>query len=281
MSTVEKAAAKPVKKKVGRREKKAESKKALAIPDPQWIDLNDITFDEQYQMRENIPPSNDYCEMLKACADDVWPFTPLVVASVSGKLFMIEGFTRSKAAKDAGKGKVFGSIVECTKAEAFKLALGANSDHGFRRTNADKRKAVRIAIGQWPGFTASKIAEICKVSHTYVYNVLEALKGTEVSAAEGEAEIKPSEKSPGGDAKSELKADSSGSKAEYEDFDGDDAVDDSNVDSAVVEKTPVDLRAQNVEKARKELGRLIRSLEDISVLKKVQKHVEAISAAIA
>jgi len=48
--------------------------------------------------------------------------------------------------------------------EALKFALGSNAAHGLRRTNKDKRKAVEIALREYPKLSNRAIAELCKVS---------------------------------------------------------------------------------------------------------------------
>jgi chromosome segregation ATPase len=48
--------------------------------------------------------------------------------------------------------------------------MGANSEHGLQRTNADKRKVVEAAIAhpRLQGKSNREIADICKVSHSFV-----------------------------------------------------------------------------------------------------------------
>ncbi|MDD3642958.1 MAG: hypothetical protein PHQ19_05810, partial [Candidatus Krumholzibacteria bacterium] len=52
--------------------------------------------------------------------------------------------------------------------DALRHALGANAAHGHRRTNADKRRAVELALREFPKTPAIKIAEICGVSQPFV-----------------------------------------------------------------------------------------------------------------
>ena len=59
--------------------------------------------------------------------------------------------------------------------DALLYAVSANASHGIRRTNADKRRAVEMAladpeIAEWSN---TKVAELCKVSDVYVGKVKE------------------------------------------------------------------------------------------------------------
>ena len=62
--------------------------------------------------------------------------------------------------------------------DALKIALSANSQHGFKRTNADKRRSVELALNEWPEYSNSVLGRICVVSHTFV----EGLRGVKQPA---------------------------------------------------------------------------------------------------
>lgn len=57
------------------------------------------------------------------------------------------------------------------RAECIKFSLGCNIEHGLRRTNEDKRKAVVIALREFPKLSDRTIADLCKVHHTTVGEV--------------------------------------------------------------------------------------------------------------
>ena len=50
------------------------------------------------------------------------------------------------------------------RVDALKYALGANAIHGQRRSNADKRRCVEIAVKEFSGLSSRAIAELCAVS---------------------------------------------------------------------------------------------------------------------
>lgn len=62
--------------------------------------------------------------------------------------------------------------------DAIFYALGANACHGLRRTNADKRNAVRCMLSdeEWNTWSNTAIANQCGVSHTFVNNMRSSLE---------------------------------------------------------------------------------------------------------
>lgn len=57
------------------------------------------------------------------------------------------------------------------RVDALKYALGANAIHGQRRSNADKRRCVEIAVAEFPKMSSRAIAELCGVSHPFVESI--------------------------------------------------------------------------------------------------------------
>lgn len=153
---------------------------------PKLIKLDSIEFDQQYQSRSDIPSTAEYEELLSA--NEGWPFAePIKLALIKDKAYVIAGFTRCAAALKVGRTEVLAIQAPMTKDKALEISLGENDQHGYRRTNADKAKAVRTALGKWPTKSANSIAKICKVSHTYVSNVVAKLKEKEIEPHELEA----------------------------------------------------------------------------------------------
>jgi uncharacterized ParB-like nuclease family protein len=89
----------------------------------------------------------------------------------NGVLRCADGFHRCKAAEAAGKATILANMHEGGRIEALKLALGANTTHGYRRTAADKRVAVMKALQEFGDVSDRRIADICKVSPTLVGTV--------------------------------------------------------------------------------------------------------------
>lgn len=59
------------------------------------------------------------------------------------------------------------------RADALKFALGANAVHGHRRTNADKRRCVEIALREFPKLSSRAVAKVCGVSPGFVDHLRE------------------------------------------------------------------------------------------------------------
>jgi hypothetical protein len=67
--------------------------------------------------------------------------------------------------------------------DAIIAACGENADHGLRRTNEDKRRAVERLLGdpEWIKWSDRKIADVCRVSHPFVGTVRKELTGNVTS----------------------------------------------------------------------------------------------------
>lgn len=79
-----------------------------------------------------------------------------------------DGWHRFLAAQKNGDVTIHANVHEGGRTEAIKFALGANASHGARRTNADKRRAVEIALREFSEMSDRAIAEMCGVSPTTV-----------------------------------------------------------------------------------------------------------------
>jgi len=137
--------------------------------------VDDLVFDQALQIRADIPAIDNYKLLLDET--EFWPFDkPIVAFRIRGKLKVVDGFTRGRAAIAAGWKTVPVAIMTGTAEDALRYAFGCNATHGYARTNADKRKAVLMAIAHYKDdqqVTQAQIALICKVSHTYVRKLME------------------------------------------------------------------------------------------------------------
>jgi hypothetical protein len=86
------------------------------------------------------------------------------VTAPQGRAF---GISSVAAARERLSGEI-PQIDERVVEDARWYALGANTVHGLRRTNEDKRRAVEGALAMRPGMSSAAIAEHCGVSHTMV-----------------------------------------------------------------------------------------------------------------
>ena len=100
-------------------------------------------------------------------------FPPVVVfqeSSVSDVYWLGDGFHRVEAARIAGVGMVSADIRKGGQREALLFAAGANSAHGLRRTQADKRRCVELLLAdsEWVKWSNVRIAKACAVSEQLV-----------------------------------------------------------------------------------------------------------------
>lgn len=102
-------------------------------------------------------------------------FPPLDVFAENGseRFVLADGFHRHRAYVNIGADEVPCNRHEGSLHDALVWALGANETHGFRRSNADKRLAVKIALKdpQISQLSLREIADICRVSHTTVSTI--------------------------------------------------------------------------------------------------------------
>lgn len=150
------------------------SQQELAAED---VLVADLVLDDRYQMRAELPAVDEFAE---AAGSAVWPFPPIAVFRIRGKLYVVDGFTRVRAALSKGREAIPAVVHKGTKAEALKFSLSANSHHGYRRTNADKRKAVLIAKAEFSELSNGQLAKMCAVTKPFVGRVLKDAAGAEV-----------------------------------------------------------------------------------------------------
>lgn len=132
----------------------------------QSLKLQDIVTTAGTQIRAKIDAEavSDYAD---AMTDGV-KFPPVVVFHDGSEYILADGFHRVMAASRNGFKDILAEIHKGTKADALKYALGANAAHGIKRTNADKRRSVELALAEWPKLSDRQIAEICAVSNNFV-----------------------------------------------------------------------------------------------------------------
>ena len=87
--------------------------------------------------------------------------------------WLADGFHRVNAALNAGLTEIAADVRQGTLDDAKWHAAGANATHGLRRTNADKRKSVGLALSTERGRASSDrgIAEQCGVGAPLVGSV--------------------------------------------------------------------------------------------------------------
>lgn len=92
----------------------------------------------------------------------------------SGRYWIGDGFHRICAARACGIDGVERGWCEIRpggRVEALRYAVGSNAEHGLPRSAADKRRAVELALDEWPKMSSRGIAGTVQVSHVFVERV--------------------------------------------------------------------------------------------------------------
>ncbi len=134
----------------------------------QKIKVDSIRIDGGTQPRSEIDDSvvSEYAEQMRHGVE----FPPVVVFNDGVCYWLADGFHRTHAARRAESGSLLAEVHNGTKRDAVLYSVGANSAHGIRRTNTDKRKAVMTLLqdAEWGQWSNSEIGKQCAVSHTFV-----------------------------------------------------------------------------------------------------------------
>lgn len=148
------------------------------------IQIADIRTDGGTQMRAAIDKSvvREYANLMA----DGHVFPPIVVYHDGTNYWLADGFHRLRAWElyHQDKGKPVESIACDVKSgdrrRAILHAVKANAEHGLRRTNADKRRAVETLLmdDEWRRWSDREVARACGVSHATVGAIRKRLEGT-------------------------------------------------------------------------------------------------------
>lgn len=116
---------------------------------------------EGLQARVNTEQAvvDDYAELMKSGTT----FPPIIVFRKGKDHFLADGTHRLLAVQKNGEKTIECDVRQGGQAEALWFAAGSNQSHGLRRTNADKRMAVEIALKLKPKSSDRAIAEHCGV----------------------------------------------------------------------------------------------------------------------
>lgn len=146
------------------------------------LSLKSIRIDGGTQSRVELNNATveEYAEAMHEGAT----FPPVVVFFDGATHWLADGFHRYFGADHAGLEEIAADVRQGTQADAQLFSFGVNADHGLRRTNADKRKAVTGAL-QHPvscKWSDNQIAKHCGVSREYVLRVRQAVTCDQVTS---------------------------------------------------------------------------------------------------
>ena len=138
----------------------------------QTISLDTIRTDGGTQPRAQIDALAiaEYAEAMRGGA----AFPPLVVfEDKEGERWLADGFHRLAAARQVGSAELPCHLHHASRRDAVLYACGANTAHGLRRTNSDKRRAVLVLLqdDEWAQWSDREIGRQCRVSNRFVSNL--------------------------------------------------------------------------------------------------------------
>lgn len=110
---------------------------------------------------------------------------PKVTVFYDGKAYWLaDGFHRVSAHIKAGRQAIGADVRQGTRRDAILFSVGANSSHGLRRTNDDKRRAVStlLADAEWSNWSDRRIAECAGVSNQFVSNMRLSVNGGQIGS---------------------------------------------------------------------------------------------------
>ena len=133
------------------------------------LPISNITQDPEIQIRATSIDwliVDAYIESAKQGAI----FPPVVVFFDGDNYWLADGNHRLEVARRIGQEWIDAEVKQGGKREAILYAVGANDNHGLRRTNADKRNAVMRLLNdaEWSKWGDREIARTCKVDHKTV-----------------------------------------------------------------------------------------------------------------
>lgn len=133
------------------------------------LKLTEIITDAETQTRCHTTDDvvSDYAE--RWIEGDKFP--PVIVFHDGASYYLADGFHRYLAAQRNGFKDILAEVHKGTVKDALKYALGANRANGLRRTNADKRRCVWLALENFGSTSDRQIAEMCGVSGMMVADV--------------------------------------------------------------------------------------------------------------
>ena len=139
------------------------------------LPIKDIRLDKALQPRTHMNEDiiAEYAELIADGAE----FPPVTVYFDSVYYWLADGYHRYFGHKSAAQTEIECEIVNGTRRDAILFSSGVN-EHGLRRTNEDRRKAVMNLLDdmEWSEWSDRKIADICKVSHVTVGRVRKTIQ---------------------------------------------------------------------------------------------------------
>jgi len=155
---------------------------------PTELSIDDIRTDGGTQPRAEINRGivSEYAEDLER--GDTFP--PVKVMYDGEDYWLYDGFHRVEAYREQGHTTITANVEQGTKQDAQWASLAANQKHGLRRSQVDKRRAIKQALKGWgQEYSDNRIADHLGVSNStvsrYRRSLCESQSQTERTGADG------------------------------------------------------------------------------------------------
>jgi len=132
------------------------------------VPITQLRRDGGTQPRAQLDPNTvqEYAEAMQA--GDRFP--PVTVFYDGTDYWLADGFHRVAAAERVGFEVIRAETKQGTQRDAVLYSVGVNAQHGLRRTNLDKRRAVEVLLAdpEWSQWSDRDIAARAHVTHPFV-----------------------------------------------------------------------------------------------------------------
>ncbi|MBB3148771.1 hypothetical protein FHS21_005219 [Phyllobacterium trifolii] len=145
------------------------------------IEISLLQIDPELQMREagiDVGIVAEYAEAMSNGAQ----FPPIIVFSDGTHYWPGDGFHRIEANMKLGLATISAEIREGGKRDAILLAVGANANHGMRRTAADRKRSVLAMLRdpEWTRWSDREIGKRCAVDGKTVAKIRKDITSAEI-----------------------------------------------------------------------------------------------------
>jgi hypothetical protein len=146
---------------------------------PLILPISQIRRDGGTQSRVTLDEAT-VAEYAEAMGDPDTVFPPVTVYHDGRDHWLADGFHRIAAWERIGRTDIPADILKGDRRRAILHSLVANTTHGLRRSNEDKRRAVTMLLKdeEWSLWSQSKIAKACRVSREYVNRISRELSAS-------------------------------------------------------------------------------------------------------
>lgn len=152
-------------------------------PKTKEVNLADLHLTADVQARNAVSETvvSEYAEVLEAGGE----MPAITVYDINGVQYVTDGWHRVLAMRALGRSVTAAVVFKGSHINDAKwAAAAANRSHGLRRTNADKARAVALAVDANPEATYQELADWCGVSIGMIQHYFAGLREVEATVTD-------------------------------------------------------------------------------------------------